>query len=467
MKKWINVKKEEGFQVQENKTSSMGREYLTKKQRRKKWKGIVAVLGVFVIIATISALTLPAVTMNHTVCGLEEHQHGDACYALNGEKKLVCTPETIGIHQHTETCYDGEGNLTCGQADFIIHTHDNNCYDSNDSLVCTLPEIEEHIHGEGCFVEEENNEVISCQQIEVKRHQHTEECFQTENILICQLQEHTHTDECKALERDALLTDEESQQVNDIISIIEGLPPVSEIEEQFIRLEEEGDSEELNAYREKIIAAIQDAFDFYNALSEKQKEAVTNASKLDEYKYLLNPEKPDSPDKLEYVATSENIAAKVTLENVSLSEDAKFVIDTVSREEGAYQEAKEKAEKYLEKMDIEILDSMVFDMHFSDKNNQEISNTGKAKVTLKFDEPVLKGQGDVFLLHIHSDSDEVADVLEDVTEDENGIREVVIDTDGFSPYLLAKTSVSAAAASQKPVKNNTSKLDIVQPIQMI
>lgn len=374
-----------------NKTS-IGENYAAEHRRKRNWKSIVAVLSCFVIVATVSALTLPAVTMNQLSCGLEEHQHSPECF---GEKKVrTCNAESLGIHQHIDSCFDGEGNVICHYADFVIHEHDGACRDADGNLVCTLKEIKEHQHDDSCYqvgeekivdaghkhsdecyswsagetpvcglevseghthsdeCKDENGELICgeeestghqhteacyeqvkgeltcteqerdpvtepservlicdkqeaqvhihekgvcyngngtnpnqwrCGKLEVNVHQHTEECFTIEQVPICGKPEHTHDDSCKS---DKELSEEEQRQVEDVIAIIEGLPPVAEIEAQFEALADDADA--LAAYREKIIGAIQTAFDEYNALTDEQKAAVTNAEKLDEYRYLLD-----------------------------------------------------------------------------------------------------------------------------------------------------------------------------------
>lgn len=62
-----------------------------------------------------------------------------------------CDRTSLGIHQHSSSCYDAENHLICGYADFVVHHHDENCYDADGSLWCTLPEIEEHQHTEDCY----------------------------------------------------------------------------------------------------------------------------------------------------------------------------------------------------------------------------------------------------------------------------------------------------------------------------
>ena len=61
--------------------------YAKKHKRRKIWRKIVASLACLVVFVTTYMLILPAVTMEQAAyCGLQEHQHSDACYEL----RLVC-----------------------------------------------------------------------------------------------------------------------------------------------------------------------------------------------------------------------------------------------------------------------------------------------------------------------------------------------------------------------------------------
>ena len=62
-------------------------QYTKNHKRRKAWQKIVSALACIVVFCTTYALILPAITMEQTTyCGLEEHQHSDACY----ESKLIC-----------------------------------------------------------------------------------------------------------------------------------------------------------------------------------------------------------------------------------------------------------------------------------------------------------------------------------------------------------------------------------------
>ncbi len=154
---------------------------------RRGWKRITVFLSLVVVVATISALMLPAITMNQQICQLAEHQHTELCYASG----MVCTE----VHQHGDTCYDADGNLTCGIADFVVHQHDTLCYDEAGILLCPLPQVEEHIHGD------------DCRTVADPGHIHDDGCYTWVQGTVCGMeesQEHTHTDECYTLERGEL-----------------------------------------------------------------------------------------------------------------------------------------------------------------------------------------------------------------------------------------------------------------------
>lgn len=222
--------------------------YLVRKRRRSLWLKVVGALACVVVFCTTYALILPAITAEKTVCGLEEHIHTDECYEIvapDGPGELTCSPENLGVHQHTDDCYDAEGTLICGYADYVVHSHDDNCYDAGGNLVCPLPEVAEHIHTEACYalvsghvhteacyelqqgalictleenenhthgpdcyeqvavlvctLEEQAEPELICGKTTPLYHQHDESCFapaEPERILICEIPEHTHTEAC-------------------------------------------------------------------------------------------------------------------------------------------------------------------------------------------------------------------------------------------------------------------------------
>lgn len=187
---------------------------LDRKKRHRIWMKVVSILACLVVFCTTYALILPAITLEHATCGMEEHLHSEECYEpapVQTIRELVCTEESLNIHQHTETCYEEEKNLICGYADSVIHIHDDNCYDPDGNLICTLPEVEEqkpeiiaHTHVQECYDEAG---FLICGKTEIQKHQHNEDCFRTteqkigERELICGQTEHTHSDACYKKEK--------------------------------------------------------------------------------------------------------------------------------------------------------------------------------------------------------------------------------------------------------------------------
>lgn len=186
---------------------------VAKNHRKSIWKRIVSVLACIVVFCTTYALILPALTLERDAeCGLEEHIHTEACYIKddsNSAEVLVCTAETLGLHQHTDACIGMDGEYICGYGDFVIHSHNEYCYDENGVLVCTLPEIFPHTHTDSCYLMSEDaaselpggfDASLDNGLDSITGHVHTDECYVNElGELICTLPTeaaHVHTDEC-------------------------------------------------------------------------------------------------------------------------------------------------------------------------------------------------------------------------------------------------------------------------------
>lgn len=209
--------------------------YLKVHKRQKRWHKVVTGLACVVVFCTTYALILPAITLEGKKCALPEHTHSDECYTQQTaavHQMLDCTYEALGVHKHTEDCYNDEGVLTCEEVDYIVHTHDESCYDSEGNLVCQLPEIkahthdescytmpEPHAHGEECYKRErgalicvesteptevstgggrlEGEKKLVCELPEDENHTHGEECYETvEAAEEAPTEAHVHTDEC-------------------------------------------------------------------------------------------------------------------------------------------------------------------------------------------------------------------------------------------------------------------------------
>ena len=295
-------------------------QYKKAHQRKNRWYKVVTCLAAVVVFCTTYALILPAITME-TKCDIPEHTHTESCYTQVTsvtEKVPVCTAESLGIHQHTDACYDSEGTLICGYADFVIHRHDASCYDENGNLWCPLPETEAHQHTESCYGEselicgqgeivphthqpyqspeapgcyDENGELV-CGQLEVTEHQHTDACFETVEEpadtttltctntdpghvhtamcygtweLTCGMEEHSHTDACRG-KKETGLTAEEQSQVNEVIALIDALPSSEEAEQALAAYGNEGNIIEQERYLSEMQQKLEAAFHAFDAV---------------------------------------------------------------------------------------------------------------------------------------------------------------------------------------------------------
>ncbi len=176
---------------------------------RKKWKQVTSVLSVFVAAGTIGALMLPAITLNQSACGLEEHSHSTECNSVTVEQVLLCDYESLGVHTHSSGCYDSEGNLTCNLADFVVHAHDSQCFDAVGALVCPLKEVSEHRHTDGCY---QATEIVTD-----AGHAHIDSCYdwlsgETPTCGVEESADHTHNESCYSAVRGELLCTEAERE---------------------------------------------------------------------------------------------------------------------------------------------------------------------------------------------------------------------------------------------------------------
>lgn len=80
------------------------------------------------------------------------------------------------------------------------------------------------------------------------------------------------------------LTEEEQAEVDAVIKMIDELPTEEEVTDKFTELEE--DEEGYEAYYQELQKQVSKAKKAYDALSEEQKKAVTNAERLQEFEWL-------------------------------------------------------------------------------------------------------------------------------------------------------------------------------------
>lgn len=172
-------------------------QYAKQNHRRRIWRKFVRFMACIVVFCTTYALILPAITMEKK-CELEEHTHSESCYSkITTEQvsELTCAYESLGVHVHTQDCYDGENHQVCGSADYLVHEHDASCTDATGAIMCLLPEVEEHEHSDDCYQAVETKPASTEAGEGAQVHTHDDTCYIVEQgELICQI--HTHGDGC-------------------------------------------------------------------------------------------------------------------------------------------------------------------------------------------------------------------------------------------------------------------------------
>lgn len=231
---------------------------LNSRHQNKRRTQVIRGLALLVVLATISALMLPAITMSNEVeCGMEEHIHSENCYAVQQvapQPMLICTEGQFGemlLHVHDSFCYDSQGNLICTLQEMEAHTHGPECYQERRALICTETSDPGHQHEASCYsyVKVENaaismdmmaptatNEYVCGMQEGEGAHQHTDNCYPKERTqrLICAEQE-----------SDEDVTDEEGNVLIPAHRHNSGCYEVQEtpVFERFICTQEESDDE--------------------------------------------------------------------------------------------------------------------------------------------------------------------------------------------------------------------------------
>ena len=181
----------------------------TKKANSRKWKAhwkkIVSTLAAVTVFCTTYALILPAITVNsNTYCGLEEHEHTEACYT----KELICgltegeIPGAEGGQADTEAPQTETQIVTETVTETVIeiqqvlvdegHVHQDSCYEETRNLVCGLEEVEP----KEAVLDEDGNVVEEAEE----GHTHTDECYQVERVLVCTEEEREPVYEEKEVE---------------------------------------------------------------------------------------------------------------------------------------------------------------------------------------------------------------------------------------------------------------------------
>ncbi len=413
----------------------------------------------------------------------EIHTHEDACYVWNKGEATVCGQEESLGHSYSDPCFVpvkggllceeeerdpvmglGEPKLICDKKEIQLHTHEASCYSvsqetQEQTLVCTLPEIVAHQHGDTCF--QEAVPELVCELEENQEHTHIAQCYKIWEQ-ICALEEHVHTVECE-------LTEEEQHQIEIVMDAIAALPSAEEIREELEDFGEE-DAEDRDEYLEAVKSEVTEAKEAYAALSEKQQKAVANADKLDAYDFLFESEE-EYPDiegtELEAMLDDGSVYASIVT-NAELPEGAQFVMTQLTDEEDdTLIRELQTIYNYLAEEEKVLVQSLPLDMHFTDKDGNEIEVKGTTEVKLMFDESVLPGEEEIVVLHVaQNQAENVLTSVEDfgastfsLLEEESTTKLVTLRTDSFSTIVVGRATPVLRAA--KPAKDNTSKLHII------
>lgn len=170
------------------------RQLAGERKRRRRWGLVTAAAACAILAAGVWTFMLSGRALEEQpVCGIEEHQHSEACYS----RELVCGLEETAGHQHTDACYESVPVLVCGQEERAGHIHTDDCIGFGEPvLVCGLPEDENHVHSESCY---EAQPMVVCGLEEDAGHVHSDACYAFEQELLCGQEEqapHTHSDAC-------------------------------------------------------------------------------------------------------------------------------------------------------------------------------------------------------------------------------------------------------------------------------
>ncbi len=159
--------------------------------------------------------------------------------------------------------------LICGYQDIT---------DLETELTCDLREVEFHVHEEMCWNLDGS---LNCEQLEVREHQHSSDCIVVDpetGDTSCAFQIHEHTDACYELP--VLLSAEEMEKVRRVIAMIDELPDMMTIGNKLAEYEEAGDDEGYAAYFTEVSRQALTVYAYYEELSVKGKEKVTNIETL-------------------------------------------------------------------------------------------------------------------------------------------------------------------------------------------
>lgn len=193
-------------------------DFMLAQRRHRCWQKVVSGMAAVVVFCTTYALILPAITMStETVCGLEEHEHTDACWGTElkyPQSTMTCTLESAGtmvVHTHDELCCSEDGTLICTLPELAAHAHTDACCREYSTLVCTETEDRGHTHSDACYTSYRGD--MTCTLEETEGHTHNDSCYDVTSQLTCgdESEDHVHDETCYTEVKTLTCTEEEAE----------------------------------------------------------------------------------------------------------------------------------------------------------------------------------------------------------------------------------------------------------------
>lgn len=171
---------------------SIVEKHLRTMKRRQHWRRFVAIVACFVLIFTISALTLPAISQSDdTCCGFEEHSHDDSCYKTYFVCSVISEQETI----ESSTGPPSAENTSETVEEITAAVEVSSVAEITTEIVVEQETVSE-IQREETTSNEEVSDAEEATSDTVQTHEHTEECYK--KVLACDTEEHIHSLACTA-----------------------------------------------------------------------------------------------------------------------------------------------------------------------------------------------------------------------------------------------------------------------------
>ena len=149
-----------------------------------------------------------------------------------------------------------------------------------------------------------------------------------------------------------------------------------------------------------------------------------------------------------YTYEDGNVKVTATLQKAdAVPDDATFIVTKLNEvshgEDYAY--AEQKLQEYQEEENVSYSDYLVYDMHFEDKDGNEIEpEEGQVSVNVSYKRARRMSEeaseDSIQVLHLDEEKDVMEDVTDSVNVDEKGkLKEVSLITDSFSIIVIANT----------------------------